>query len=619
MSTLFKPLSKPVIFLFLICAAACSRPPQSDFYDAEGIISIGAQSLAENEYWTATSRFETPSLLSEQSSPEARGELTASFYIRNPGRYILWVLAGTIPDLATRHSLQIRFESEDTGLISIHRLQLPDHPHPEWTNLDELTESPVELLIEDAGFYTITFESGGAPGMLISKLHLSLNGERIPDGMGYPETTDWRMDPVIDKRLQQFAIPPSAMFGTIGFDGSMPADVWLTEMDLNRYESGGLPEEFQPDDERIAKAPFFRNRIDPDAPPFAEDEEDTRPALIYPVHRLDHSFYRQHPTGWIHPAEHTELTGLAYLKGFVEAATRPERASFELPYSVLLPEWLADPGGSAEVGDEQILQTLRVSAFLPVFLFQFPEREIPGDLLELHKLYTEWRLEYHPYLYSYGFDTRRGTGRMMNLAGDSPEMYMLGQSFLVVLPDEADSAVQSVTLPEGSWYRFGDHRHFSGGETAGLNLESNPYPLFVKAGSVIPKRPEIRPIKDGSNDTLTIDVYSGESGTFRLYEDDGLSNAYRRGEFSTIAFRYFEGGGYSTFDIGALVNGYPGQRDSTAYTIQFHNVEEPVKLLSNDRVMDEAGWTYDEGHSVLTINWQQPNRSRTVFRIEFQE
>jgi alpha-glucosidase (family GH31 glycosyl hydrolase) len=59
-------------------------------------------------------------------------------------------------------------------------------------------------------------------------------------------------------------------------------------------------------------------------------------------------------------------------------------------------------------------------------------------------------------------------------------------------------------------------------------------PLHVRGGAIIPMGP-IRQYADERVDApLALSVYPGADGSFRLYEDDGRSFAYRRGAWMGI-------------------------------------------------------------------------------------
>ena len=57
--------------------------------------------------------------------------------------------------------------------------------------------------------------------------------------------------------------------------------------------------------------------------------------------------------------------------------------------------------------------------------------------------------------------------------------------------------------------------------------------MFVKAGAILPLAPPLKNTKafDGSHTLLAI--FPGADGRFTLYEDDGTTDAYQRGEYET--------------------------------------------------------------------------------------
>jgi alpha-glucosidase (family GH31 glycosyl hydrolase) len=184
---------------------------------------------------------------------------------------------------------------------------------------------------------------------------------------------------------------------------------------------------------------------------------------------------------------------------------------------------------------------------------------------------------------------------------------------------EESAETRELYLPEGGWYHYESEEFFEGGREVEVEAPLRSIPLFVKAGAIIPKRPYGRlPILTGDNKELILDIYGGNSGTFRLYEDDGETMGYQSGEFSTIAYRYFEGDDYLTFNIGAQVNQFPERRDQTEYTIRFKFVDKPAQITANGEIIsDDEAWIYDAGQRQLLLKWTQNDKVRTEFRVEF--
>ena len=61
-------------------------------------------------------------------------------------------------------------------------------------------------------------------------------------------------------------------------------------------------------------------------------------------------------------------------------------------------------------------------------------------------------------------------------------------------------------------------------------------PLHVRAGAILPLGPLKEYVEQRVSDPMTVVVYPGADGAFAMYEDDGRSFDYRKGEFTRIGF-----------------------------------------------------------------------------------
>ncbi len=85
-----------------------------------------------------------------------------------------------------------------------------------------------------------------------------------------------------------------------------------------------------------------------------------------------------------------------------------------------------------------------------------------------------------------------------------------------------------VFLPFGSnWYLLQKDTIYQGGKTYSSPAYQNFIPAFIKSSAIIPQRS----LYDNS-DTLFIHIYNGDKeNTFKYYEDDGISNNYKKGQY----------------------------------------------------------------------------------------
>lgn len=143
-------------------------------------------------------------------------------------------------------------------------------------------------------------------------------------------------------------------------------------------------------------------------------------------------------------------------------------------------------------------------------------------------------------------------------------------------------------------------------------------PVFVKAGSIIPYRNYSQTILSGSNDTLTVEVYSGSSGTFRLYEDDYETTGYSRAEFATTGFRYFEGENQSVFTIGAIAGRYPDMPIMRNWNIEIKFADEPAQIELNGEVLERGkDWEFTFDSRTLVIGWANSVHEKLDFLIQY--
>src|SRR5690606_23486921 len=224
---------------------------------------------------------------------------------------------------------------------------------------------------------------------------------------------------------------------------------------------------------------------------------------------------------------------------------------------------------------EQNLRWFQYGAFVPVCRLhgQFPYREIWGIAPQgtphydsfVH--YLKLRYSLLPYIYTLAADTWHRDGTILRaLAMDFPQdpevrdiadQYLFGPAFLVAPITRYQARERQVYLPAGtSWIDFHTGQRHAGGQaiTADAPLERSP--LFVRAGSIVPRTVVQQYVDEKPDAPLTIEVYTGADGSFSLYEDDGRNYGYERGEFARIPLAWNEAKGELV--IGSREGSYPG-------------------------------------------------------------
>jgi alpha-D-xyloside xylohydrolase len=139
---------------------------------------------------------------------------------------------------------------------------------------------------------------------------------------------------------------------------------------------------------------------------------------------------------------------------------------------------------------------------------------------------------------------------------DIGDQYMFGPHFMVCPVYRYKARTREVYFPAGAgWYEYPSHKYVAGGQTLNVDAPYHRMPLYVKAGAILPVGDAIQHTREPQTD-LTVYVYTGESGAFTLYEDEGTSYSYEKGAYSVIPFRYSED--TKTLTIGAREGEFAG-------------------------------------------------------------
>jgi alpha-glucosidase/alpha-D-xyloside xylohydrolase len=99
---------------------------------------------------------------------------------------------------------------------------------------------------------------------------------------------------------------------------------------------------------------------------------------------------------------------------------------------------------------------------------------------------------------------------------------------------EKGAVERKLYLPQGTWYDFWTSEKHDGGAEITRPVDLETIPLYVRAGAIVPMGPLKQYTAEKVDGPLDISVYPGADGSFLLYEDDGSSFDYRKGEWMGI-------------------------------------------------------------------------------------
>jgi alpha-glucosidase (family GH31 glycosyl hydrolase) len=201
--------------IFIIIAIGCTSLPEADYYSAEGVVSIEAETHQTSDNWVKSHYYTSMGMSSVKDTTGSGGTLDYRFYITEPGRYAIWVLSRKKSHQQNENYLEYALFNDENEEISRDRFQLPESNALVWLNRSHTDGQEIIADFSESGFYKIRFESFGEEGYRLDKMHLSLDNEIKPEGMGLPETTDPFADPAELKRNRPVAIPPAWTFGVL--------------------------------------------------------------------------------------------------------------------------------------------------------------------------------------------------------------------------------------------------------------------------------------------------------------------------------------------------------------------------------------------------------------------
>jgi alpha-glucosidase/alpha-D-xyloside xylohydrolase len=118
------------------------------------------------------------------------------------------------------------------------------------------------------------------------------------------------------------------------------------------------------------------------------------------------------------------------------------------------------------------------------------------------------------------------------------DAFLWGRDILVSPVVQKGATSRTLYLPPGAWYDFWTEERIDGGREIERRVDLATMPLHARAGTILPLAPVREYVEQDAAGPMAIVVYPGADGSFTLYEDDGRTFNYRKGELMRIAMTW---------------------------------------------------------------------------------
>ena len=288
--------------------------------------------------------------------------------------------------------------------------------------------------------------------------------------------------------------------------------------------------------------------------------------------------------------------------------------------------WSHDIGGhmGGYRDDELITRWIQLGVFSPInrlhssntdfirkepWCFEEKTEAIMKDWLRLrHRLF--------PYIYTMNYRNYTDLEPLVqpmyyaypkkSVAYEVKNQFMFGSELMVAPITKPNNKITQlgstdVWLPEGDWFDFfaGTHYTSKAGRTLSVHRKINDYPVFAKAGAIIPMQNAY--VLEPGND-LDVVIFPGKSNRFMLYEDAGDGSEFENGEFvkTEMTLEWSENPVFTVKPAAGALSLLPETRNYQFILRGFHENISVTALVDGKEVASAA--TYDSDTFSMIFN-----------------
>ena len=323
--------------------------------------------------------------------------------------------------------------------------------------------------------------------------------------------------------------------------------------------------------------------------------------------------------------------------------------------NVLYGYWSHDLGGhqfgkipedQKKIDPEMYTRWMQYGVFSPVFRTHSSKdprmnKEIwnfTGEYFDALQHAIRLRYDLAPYIYTMArkaYDTGISLCRPMYY--DYPENeeaysfkteYMFGDDLLIMpVSEPAINGISTVKvwLPKGTdWYEWSTGTLLKGGQTVERRFLLNEYPVYVKAGGIIPMNKQVKNLQNNSSD-LILKVFAAGNFSTKLYEDDGDNNDYQKNAFTFTTIQSVkEADGSYKLTVLPREGSFPEMIKKRNLEVQLYGSVLPSLVSLNGVKLDfntenkENTWSYSGNQLTVKIRAHQVDcNQKTEIKVKF--
>jgi len=293
-----------------------------------------------------------------------------------------------------------------------------------------------------------------------------------------------------------------------------------------------------------------------------------------------------------------------------------------------VPAWANCMGGFEQVADPELyVRWCQFGMFSPIahlFGMEHPNYKEPwrygAEALTIFTQYDQLRYRLIPYLYAAYFESyRTGSPVMQAMVFNYPQdvntyniddQYFFGDQMMVCPVTVKGAKSRVIYLPEGEWVDYWTGEKFRGRTNILALTPLAKLPVYIKAGAIIPMQPDMQYFGEKPLDPLILDIYPSGNSSYKIYEDDGMSLKYQKGEFAQTLIKC------SDTNDSILVDLFPSEGSFTVkdrnYSLIIHVEKKPVSVTVNGKVINET--TEDSISDLWKFNPQKRTLELTFFK-----